>query len=114
MNIEELQSICRKLKGRTEDIKWENHLCFNISGKMFLITSPDSVPVSASFKVADEEFEELSSRKAFSPRHILRVISGFTWMISIAFRKSSGSFMPRNRTGLSLQSFHRKSKNRLV
>jgi predicted DNA-binding protein (MmcQ/YjbR family) len=67
MNIEELQSICRKLKGMTEDIKWENHLCFNIGGKMFLITSPDTVPVSASFKVADEEFEELSSREGFMP-----------------------------------------------
>jgi predicted DNA-binding protein (MmcQ/YjbR family) len=34
---------------------------------MFLITSPDRVPVSASFKVANEEFEELSSREGFMP-----------------------------------------------
>jgi predicted DNA-binding protein (MmcQ/YjbR family) len=67
MNIEDIQSICKKLKGVTEDIKWENHLCFNIGGKMFLITAPDNVPVSASFKVADEEFEELSSREGFIP-----------------------------------------------
>jgi predicted DNA-binding protein (MmcQ/YjbR family) len=67
MTITDLQQICKKLKGTTEDIKWENHLCFNIGGKMYLVTSPDSVPVTASFKVNDEEFEELSSRPGFKP-----------------------------------------------
>ncbi|MCW3076016.1 MAG: hypothetical protein JWO32_625 [Bacteroidetes bacterium] len=67
MSIEELQKICKKLKGVTEDIKWENHLCFNIGGKMFLVTAPDAVPQSASFKVSDEEFEALASQKGFMP-----------------------------------------------
>ncbi|MCE3258989.1 MAG: hypothetical protein K0S12_630 [Bacteroidetes bacterium] len=67
MTVEELQGICKKFKGVTEDIKWEDHLCFNIGGKMFLVTSPESVPVSASFKVSDEEFDELSSKKGFMP-----------------------------------------------
>lgn len=73
MTIENLQGICRTLKAVTEDIKWEDHLCFNVGGKMFLVTSPDSVPVSASFKVSDEEFEEIISREGFSPqRHLAR------------------------------------------
>lgn len=67
MNIEELQTICKKLKGVTEDIKWQDHLCFNIGGKMFLITSPDSIPVSASFQVSAEEFDELSQKEGFMP-----------------------------------------------
>lgn len=67
MTIEELQSICKKFKGMTEDIKWENHLCFNIAEKMFLITSPDTIPHSASFKVSNEIFEELSQRDGFMP-----------------------------------------------
>lgn len=67
MTIEELQFICKKFKGVTEDIKWEDHLCFNVGDKMFLITSPDAVPVSASFKVRDEEFDELSSKNGFMP-----------------------------------------------
>ncbi|MCE3227966.1 MAG: hypothetical protein K0S32_2517 [Bacteroidetes bacterium] len=67
MTIEELQAICKKFKGVTEDIKWEDHLCFNVGDKMFIITSPNSVPVSASFKVNDEEFDEISSRKGFMP-----------------------------------------------
>jgi len=65
--MEQLQTICKKLKGVTEDIKWEDHLCFNVGGKMFLITSPDRVPVSASFKVTDEDFEELLAKEGFMP-----------------------------------------------
>lgn len=67
MNIEDLQQICEQLKGVTQDIKWENHLCFNICDKMFLITSPDTVPHSASFKVTEEDFEELCNREGFIP-----------------------------------------------
>jgi predicted DNA-binding protein (MmcQ/YjbR family) len=67
MNIEELHAICKKLKGVTEDIKWENHLCFNIGDKMFLITAPDEVPVSASFKTSDEDFDQLSAKRGFKP-----------------------------------------------
>ena len=67
MSIPDLQSITKKLKGTTQDIKWEDHLCFNVGGKMFLVTSPDCFPVSASFKVNDEEFEEVSARKGFMP-----------------------------------------------
>jgi len=73
MSIEDLQAICKQLKAVTEDIKWEDHLCFNVGGKMFLVTSPDSVPISASFKVSDENFDEVISKPGFSPqRHLGR------------------------------------------
>lgn len=45
----------------TQDIKWGHDLCFNIAEKMFLVIGPDNVPVSASFKAADEAFEELNA-----------------------------------------------------
>ena len=77
MTIEELQKICKKFKGMTEDIKWENHLCFNVGEKMFLVTSPDAVPNSASFKVSDEEFEELSQKEGFIPAPYL---SRYKWV----------------------------------
>jgi predicted DNA-binding protein (MmcQ/YjbR family) len=67
VTVEDLRNICKKFKGMTEDIKWEDHLCFNIGGKMFLVTAPDAVPVSASFKVSDEEFDTLSSKPGFMP-----------------------------------------------
>ncbi len=67
MNVGDLQEICKKFPGLKQDIKWETHLCFNVGDKMFLITSPDEVPVTASFKTGDEDFEELSSREGFKP-----------------------------------------------
>lgn len=67
MTIEDIQKICKSLPGVTEDIKWEDHLCFCIGEKMFLVTAPDHVPVSASFKVSDEEFETLSEKTGFKP-----------------------------------------------
>lgn len=50
-------------KGVTTDIKWKDHLCFNIGEKIFLITSPDNLPLTASFKVSDEDFLTLSERE---------------------------------------------------
>jgi predicted DNA-binding protein (MmcQ/YjbR family) len=67
MEIEDIQKICRQFKGVVEDIKWENHLCFNVGGKMFLITAPDRIPHSATFKVSDEDFEEVTEKEGFSP-----------------------------------------------
>lgn len=65
MLIEDIQAICKTFNGVTEDIKWEHHLCFNVGGKMFLITSPDEVPCSASFKVNEEDFDELNAKPGF-------------------------------------------------
>jgi predicted DNA-binding protein (MmcQ/YjbR family) len=67
MTIEEIQHICKQFPGMTEDIKWDNHLCFNVGGKMFVVTAPDSVPVSASIKVTDEDFETLTQREGIIP-----------------------------------------------
>lgn len=67
MTTEDLRRICTALKGVTEDIKWEHDLCFCIGDKMFLVTGLDEQPVNASFKVSDEEFDELSARPGFMP-----------------------------------------------
>lgn len=67
MNIEDLQQLCKTFPQVTEDIKWQNDLCFCIGGKMFCVVGMNQSPTSASFKVLDEEFEEMSSRKGFQP-----------------------------------------------
>lgn len=67
MTIEDIRDLCLGLKGVTEDIKWENHLCFSVGGKMFIITSPDEVPPTASFKVSDEDFDKLTQRAGIIP-----------------------------------------------
>jgi predicted DNA-binding protein (MmcQ/YjbR family) len=67
MDIEGIQAICRKLPAVTEDIKWEHDLVFSIGGKMFCVIGLDQSPTTASFKVLDEEFEEMSQRPGFKP-----------------------------------------------
>src|SRR5690349_8957428 len=67
MSIEDIQSICKPLPGVTEDIKWGHDLCFCVGAKMFCVVGLDEVPTSASFKVTDEEFDELSARPGFAP-----------------------------------------------
>jgi predicted DNA-binding protein (MmcQ/YjbR family) len=66
MTVEDLMTICHRLKGVTTDIKWEDHLCFNVGEKIFLITSPDSIPPTASFKVTEEEFDRLTERRGIT------------------------------------------------
>ena len=90
MSIEDLQKICDQLPKVTTDIKWEDHLCFNVGDKMFLVTSPDHVPCTASFKTGDEEFEKLIAKEGVAPaaylaRHKwvkvddIKLLSGEEW-----------------------------------
>jgi len=67
MTLDELRKLCLSFDDVTEDIKWGHDLCFSIGGKMFLVTSADETPTSASFKVADEDFEIITERKGFKP-----------------------------------------------
>ena len=67
MTIEDFQKICKSLPSVTEDIKWEHDLCFCIGGKMFMVVGLDESPVTASFKVKDDEFEDLCAREGFMP-----------------------------------------------
>ncbi|RZJ28924.1 MAG: hypothetical protein EOO48_08750 [Flavobacterium sp.] len=67
MNIEQLRELCSSLPHVTEDIKWESDLCFCIGKKMFCVTGIDQQPVSISFKVTDDEFDEMSQREGFIP-----------------------------------------------
>jgi predicted DNA-binding protein (MmcQ/YjbR family) len=67
MNIEEIQNLCNQLPGVTEDVKWGSDLCFSVGGKMFLVTGLEQSPVTASFKVTAEQFDEMSARQGFKP-----------------------------------------------
>ena len=73
MELSELRDLCLALPGVTEDIKWEHHLCFSVGKKMFVITSPDEIPVNASLKVSEEDFAKLITRKGIGPAsHLAR------------------------------------------
>jgi predicted DNA-binding protein (MmcQ/YjbR family) len=60
MNIEELRTFCLGLPAVAEDIKWGNNLVFSVAGKMFCLSDLDP-PMRVSFKVPEEEFNELTS-----------------------------------------------------
>ena len=66
MDIEIIRSICTSFRGVTEDVKWENDLCFCIGGKMFCVTSLNP-PHTFFFKITDAEFDELSASEGFEP-----------------------------------------------
>jgi len=67
VKIADIQNICQGLPSVTQDIKWEDHLCFNVGEKMFLITSPDQSPVTASFKTSSGDFLSLTKLDGFVP-----------------------------------------------
>ncbi len=66
MNIDDLQKFCLSLPATTADVKWGNDLCFSVGGKMYCASSLDA-PLKIAFKVADEDFEELSTTDGFIP-----------------------------------------------
>jgi len=66
MDVESLRTFCKTLPAVTEEIKWANDLCFSVGGKMFCVVGLKS-PHRFSFKVADEDFDELSSSEGFIP-----------------------------------------------
>lgn len=66
MQNEFIQKICLSLPAVTEDVKWDNDLCFSVGGKMFCVVSLDP-PFKCSFKLPDDEFEELSNSDGFMP-----------------------------------------------
>lgn len=66
MDIESLRAFCMSQPGATEDVKWEDHLCFSVGGKMFCVTG-FSAPLKIKIKVADDEFDELCATPSIAP-----------------------------------------------
>ena len=67
MDIEDIRKMCKALPGVTEDIKWGNDLVFSVGAKMFCVAGLEQSPTTASFKVKDEEFDEMCNRPGFKP-----------------------------------------------
>lgn len=63
--FEEIQKYCLSLPMVTQDIKWGGVLCFSVGGKLFLVISLDEIPLSASFKVDDNDFDVLSDKQGY-------------------------------------------------
>jgi len=77
MDIDGIRNLCNALPHVTEDVKWGNDLCFLIAEKMFCVTSL-STPLMVSFKVPDEEFEELSNKPGIVPAPY---VARYNWVL---------------------------------
>jgi predicted DNA-binding protein (MmcQ/YjbR family) len=66
MTIDDIRALCYKNKHVTEDVKWDNDLCFLIAKKMFCVASLEP-PLTVAFKVLPDEFDELSVRPGIIP-----------------------------------------------
>jgi predicted DNA-binding protein (MmcQ/YjbR family) len=66
IDIEDIRNICLELPGVTEDIKWENDLCFLIAEKMFCVVNLKG-ELNVTFKVPDEDFEKWIYRDGVNP-----------------------------------------------
>jgi len=55
MDIEQIRTFCLSLPFATEDIKWEDDLCFSIGNKLFC-TGGLNPPHHFSFKVKSQHF----------------------------------------------------------
>ena len=66
MTTEFLQQFCGTWPAVTTDIKWDDDLCFSVAGKMFCVAWLGH-PSKISFKVTEEEFEEISIKEGFCP-----------------------------------------------
>lgn len=77
MIIEVLQQICSSFPAVTEDVKWGSNLCFCVGSKIFCIANLDP-PHTFSFKVKDEEYDELSQSEGFTPAPYL---AGAKWVL---------------------------------
>ncbi|QKJ31617.1 MmcQ/YjbR family DNA-binding protein [Mucilaginibacter mali] len=83
MNIEQLRAFCLSLPSATEDVKWEQDLCFCIGEKMFCVTGLNG-PFGVTLKVRDDEFEELSTSRDIS---VAAYVGRYKWVhISAADR----------------------------
>ncbi len=84
MNIEDIQAICRDWPGVTEDVKWGHDLVFSVAGKMFCVVGLDQSPITASFKVKDDEFDEISNWPGFKPAPY---VAKYKWVWMVDTRK---------------------------
>ena len=67
MNVDSIRQYCLSFPEATENLQWQDDLCFKIGGKIFVVLSLETVPPSVCFKCAPETFAELCERENIIP-----------------------------------------------
>ena len=67
MNADSIRAFCMSFPDATENLQWEDDLCFKVGGKIFVVLGLDSVPQRLCFKCTAESFAELCERQDIRP-----------------------------------------------
>jgi len=67
MNADSIRKLCLSFPNATENLQWEDDLCFKVGGKIFVTLSLDSVPQRLCFKCTPEQFAELCELEDIHP-----------------------------------------------
>lgn len=67
MNADSIRKYCLSFPHATENLQWEDDLCFKVGGKIFVVLGLDSVPQPLSFKCTPEKFAELCELDGIRP-----------------------------------------------
>ena len=67
MNLDSIRKLCLSLPQATENLQWEDELCFKVGGKIFAMIEVSSVPQRLVFKCDPEKFAELTEREGVVP-----------------------------------------------
>jgi len=67
MNVDTIRKLCLSLPDATENLQWEDELCFKVRGKIFAMVGLSSVPQRLVFKSDPEAFQELLEQEGVIP-----------------------------------------------
>jgi predicted DNA-binding protein (MmcQ/YjbR family) len=68
MDIDSIQAYCRSLPHTTENVQWDDDLCFRVANKIYAVMSLNPAsPNWLAFKCTPERFEELLERDGVVP-----------------------------------------------
>lgn len=78
MNVDEIRAYCLAFPQATENLQWEDDLCFKIRGKIFVTLALTAVPQKLCFKCTPETFAELVEREDIRPAPY---VGRYKWVI---------------------------------
>ena len=67
MNLDTFRKFCLSFNHVTENLQWEEELCFKVGGKIFAMIALGNVPQPVIFKCDPQSFAELTEREGIVP-----------------------------------------------
>ena len=67
MDLDAIRAFCLSFPRATENLQWDEELCFKVGGKLFAVVGLGSVPQRITFKCSPETFAELTEQEGIAP-----------------------------------------------